>query len=762
MGCFSQPTSPLEFWQDGCASTRWSPGALDCTRTSGERARLWIEAGKDPVRATVEGEPLAGTRSGVWWSAELPETGEVRIRVDRGQRVHAATVRMKGGGSGEAQQAFRDGAGEVFAAVRAGDAPVALSRLEGLGNPTRDRAIHVQRTHLQGVVHKDLARLSEAIDDFRAARAGALSLGDAVLAATAIGDLGATLQVAGRHGLAITHLQTALEEADSPCGRTVASTNLGWGLSKAAVVGRRFDEDPADFHRAALKTGCADGELLSVSALNLALAGVPDEEAQAAIALAETQLRGRDALYLAEARAYHAEDVMGALDEVLDAALVSEDGEVALRVARARVRLAQEARDVALAKRLWTQLHEATVGVASRIPAHLGRDHFLAEHGRVAWSQLDFLVEAGELLEAASVMREVRGWHVRTLHDAAMLAAADPERSQAVDAWRESRRELLRVEARLAHSADIAEERRAAADRAHARMTAVLGPSAAERVPHDPAAGELWLMSHSHEGRTRWLARRGGQVVQWMTDSSSPSLDPLVPLLDGTTAVVLLVDGSQHRANLHLLPVAGRTLVEVAPVRWSVDVRPPSPALDGPGAIVADPRGDLPYARAEATRVADLLPGATEILGLDATRERVLAGFATHELLHVASHAEVGEVPWDAALLMALGQTIDVTDLLVSGDVPSRVVLSGCSTTSAARGVVPTLGLAEAFVLRGSSGVVGTVSEVADPLAAEFSVRLYEGGFASLPPEVAFAAVVRRYREEGRDAEIAAFRLITP
>jgi CHAT domain-containing protein len=79
----------------------------------------------------------------------------------------------------------------------------------------------------------------------------------------------------------------------------------------------------------------------------------------------------------------------------------------------------------------------------------------------------------------------------------------------------------------------------------------------------------------------------------------------------------------------------------------------------------------------------------------------------------------------DSALLLADGGRFELGDVLALPRVPDTVVLLGCRTGQAKALPVAGLGLAQAFLLKGSSRVIASTRPLDDALAAGLSSRLY-------------------------------------
>jgi hypothetical protein len=282
---------------------------------------------------------------------------------------------------------------------------------------------------------------------------------------------------------------------------------------------------------------------------------------------------------------------------------------------------------------------------------------------------------------------------------------------------------------------------------------------------------DLWALEDA-EQRTRLRrigdlrrTRRAELEAAWgevATPLTTPTADRPIwtRLPDGTwtettPAGVRVVDADTPPAGLVLAP-GGHALDIASATRWSMDVgpwEPPSPAASA--VVVADTRGDLPWARAEARDVASRLRAAgiavTVLSGDAARRGPVLDALRRVDLAHFATHAEPDPVTGAAMILLADGDVLDSTDVL-AGHAPARVVLAACGSDAASAG---DLSLGAAWVVSGAAAVVATTRVLPDEAAAAFVGRLYDAGFHDGDTLGAFARAVR-------DEAPGVYRLLTP
>ena len=147
----------------------------------------------------------------------------------------------------------------------------------------------------------------------------------------------------------------------------------------------------------------------------------------------------------------------------------------------------------------------------------------------------------------------------------------------------------------------------------------------------------------------------------------------------------------------------------------------------GQSLVVADPRGDLPQARAEGERLAARLPQSTLLAGPQASRSGTLAVLSSAGHLHIAGHGRVEPwEPYEAHLALSDGGRLTLMDLY-EGRLTGHptVVLSACEVGNTTPGG-GAQGLTEGFLAAGASGVIAPLWPVEDGLAAALSERLYD------------------------------------
>lgn len=229
---------------------------------------------------------------------------------------------------------------------------------------------------------------------------------------------------------------------------------------------------------------------------------------------------------------------------------------------------------------------------------------------------------------------------------------------------------------------------------------------------------------------------------------------PVQTRLGGVDEIVIVPDRQLHAIPFAALrdEVRQRYLVEDYVIRFAPSSE--SSASSGndalePAVVIADPLAPgarrLRAGRDEAQRIASL-HGATLLAGADATRERFAELARESSLIHYTGHANSSTSDsWGALLLTP---TASDSGIVGSSDVTRLslprhplVVLAACGTF---RGdplhVAGMSSLSRAFLLAGARGVIGTLWEIDDDVAAAFFLRLHEHLHAGASPAGALRA----------------------
>ncbi|WP_248960011.1 CHAT domain-containing protein [Sphaerisporangium perillae] len=248
-----------------------------------------------------------------------------------------------------------------------------------------------------------------------------------------------------------------------------------------------------------------------------------------------------------------------------------------------------------------------------------------------------------------------------------------------------------------------------------------------------------------------------------LLNTAAARLDALLlrPLTEvGDRPLVVVPTGPLHSLPWSLLPSCAGMPVTVAPsatlwhLAWTRRSRVDGTDsfAGGPVTAVAGPR--LQAAGPEAKAVGAIHDG-TVLSGADASVEAVLASLSNAGLAHLAAHGHLSaENPLFSGIVLANGPLM-VYDVERLPKVPHTLVLAACDS---GRSVVHTgdelMGLAVAFLARGTSQLIASVLPIPDATTTPVMVAFHEGLAAGLPPAAALADAQRTLG--GNAPEIAA------
>lgn len=430
------------------------------------------------------------------------------------------------------------------------------------------------------------------------------------------------------------------------------------------------------------------------------------------------------------------------------------------------------------------------------IPATEGRDTFLAQRQESARGLVTTLTKLGRTADALASVRRARTRALASWARAERVSElSGPDRTRWEQALENLTRERSALESETARDWQLSAEALARAQRSRrARLgrllvaldqaLAVVGGSSETRrepaEPRSPAPGEV-LLAYFDAG-DRWLgfAARGEEVISKDLGPIDPTaapdelsralLAPFRPIWEGARVVTFLPYGALRNVDLHALPVEGKPLVQSVPVAYLMDL-PGARAgaaqeAVGPALVVADARGDLPAAQAEAEVVARRVRPSLEarlLGGAQATRTAVLAALPDASLFHYAGHGEfTGDGGWDSALPLANGERLGVSEILTMPRVPPLVVLSGCETGRAGQDTpLEGMGLAHAFLVAGSQRVVAAIRPVRDQAARRLVEAFYREAGGGADAVTALQAAQNELQAAAPDSDWAAFRVFT-
>jgi tetratricopeptide (TPR) repeat protein len=217
-------------------------------------------------------------------------------------------------------------------------------------------------------------------------------------------------------------------------------------------------------------------------------------------------------------------------------------------------------------------------------------------------------------------------------------------------------------------------------------------------------------------------------------------LRPLASILLQDRPLVVVPSGILQSLPWAILPSCVGRPVAVSPsaTLWRQAAERPVPSTHRT-VVVAGP--GLPGATEEAEAVAALYPGATVLVGDEATTPRLRAALESTSMLHLAAHGRLrSDNPLFSSLVLADGP-LTVYELEQVSSRPHHVVLAGCDTGRLQ--VVAgeeTLGLGAAVLGGGTATLVAPVIPIPDLATVPLMRSYHEGLVAGLPPAAALAA----------------------
>lgn len=218
-------------------------------------------------------------------------------------------------------------------------------------------------------------------------------------------------------------------------------------------------------------------------------------------------------------------------------------------------------------------------------------------------------------------------------------------------------------------------------------------------------------------------------------------LAPFAEVLDSAERIVFVPHGALHALPLHALFDGQRYTLDRAPVSYVPSasillhlLRREDRSRSGSGVLVVGvPDEAAPQMSREAERLAASLPGATLLLGGEATVARVCANVESARIVHLACHGRfLRRHPWASGLKLAdRWLTLhEVNQLRLSADL---VTLSGCET---GRGQVERgddlSGLVSSFLTAGARSLMVSQWQVNDDCAVEFMSGIYRACYNSI------------------------------
>jgi tetratricopeptide (TPR) repeat protein len=425
-----------------------------------------------------------------------------------------------------------------------------------------------------------------------------------------------------------------------------------------------------------------------------------------------------------------------------------------------------------------------------------GRDHFIRDLQRGVRSGIALQLQLGRVEDAFCTLRLARARvHRGLLAEMTMNPDFYARRRDELDGAVRGCRAVVTTDAREACLTDLERQRRAL--RMALDTNAAKDPLATPECEEldAPQDGELFLaymdLGNGWVGiaanSTGTTAHTLGMIDPHVSASSLAQtlLGPFDLEISRAKNVRILATETLHSVDFHMLPWHAEALVAHATVAYGLDL-PRAVSSVSPGrraaVVAADPTGSLSvYQEAQIVRSSlDAAGLAVELLlGGDAVRHEVmplLGGRLAH--FYLGGHAgsfrpgatgsawQEPEDMWDIVLRLEQNTVIAVEDLLasvISGDAPDVAVLMACKTAITDHGTLSGgIGMAQAFLLRGSSAVIGTRAAIKDSVAHALALALYEEWDPSTPfaaAERLASAQARLLREGASAEEIGKFRV---
>ncbi len=593
-------------------------------------------------------------------------------------------------------------------------------------------------------------------------------------------------RIAARHAV-----QYASHEATSCIDRLRILDNVAWTSIRLAQAELPYDE-PHDIlarmlEAAAPGAECPSPEFYDEARINLALAWLVEDEPELAHEVALDLLAAHEpsSTPWVEELAAMAALGTGRWADVpeLQPAQVRDPWLEWLGAVRYAETLERSGFDDA-AIEAWIALEQRLDRAVRQVGVDAEQERFLAGRAVSAQRLVDLLLRGRHDDAAMCRARLAIARAVQSSDRSARTAALSKEQQAGWNAEIERYQALRGANEQAAHGewvlpADELERvRRRRADQleaADARIDALLGispvasdctrlaePSAARPLLVAFEATDDVVVFVADEARVRTLrVPLEASLATWAALLAEP-----LSALEEAERVTVLAGGRAATIPFHALVHDGRTLLADTPIAYGLDLLSRPSAIDDdeqPAAlVVADPRGDLEAADAEATLVeARLREHAWQVVahrGASATREAVLAGLAESSLFHYAGHGSRGTSAWDAALRLADDTELRTGDVLTAPKVPANVVLAGCHTGRRdAATIAGGMNLGRAFVLAGADAALVADAEVGDAATRELSEALYVDATLDLP------AALRRAQTRLREAGVAdwsAFRVL--
>lgn len=443
------------------------------------------------------------------------------------------------------------------------------------------------------------------------------------------------------------------------------------------------------------------------------------------------------------------------------------------------------------------------------VPLFAGRQRFVLPHEQATRDYLELLLRApADPDEALRVLGQARrratsGWRLREL--------LDHLDGSAQTSWTQRLAALHR--ARIEHWERLASEPGAPADVLDAALDAQATTEQALRTAYDETSAVLQHVLeaarvHNEPKRPRgnpylatftcqplladwacFLALPGQTRVARMNRLDGASLAQIWNqwhnILDSTTGIRIISYGPMREFDFRLLSYQDRTLGDYFTIEYSFDMNPPpSPISERTmvTALILDPTGDLllPTALAPIRQKLSQQGWQTELLSYHTnssiwnhnaqsipSSDRVYKLMHDSDLFLFEGHAITrGVGGWDSHLVLAEQTHLSPIDILAMPKVPRWVVLLGCSTANSDTAApVDDIGLAQAFLSRGSEAVIATVRPVSNTTATAVREALLNQPLlqaAHVDLVTALHSALRSLALQHPEQDWSAFRAYTP
>lgn len=450
-----------------------------------------------------------------------------------------------------------------------------------------------------------------------------------------------------------------------------------------------------------------------------------------------------------------------------------------------RGEVARRQGDLAGAERIWGAARSLFGDVRARVPLGLGDSAPATLFARIYGDSIQMRLNAGDSQGALLLARELRSGLLRQLTaNASLSGLSDAQRGElhaSLEQIRVLQKELDRIsaeEALAARSSLASLAARRGEVQAQiiqlledmSRVDAAMAggdyapPSPGElRVLMLPAGGAWVAFAFSDDGGVEVVDLPAELAELGPEEMSRALLTPLAGRIRAAESVVFMPMGPLREINLHALPFEGTPLFLAKPVSYALDLPALTPLAGGRTLLVADPSSNLKLSSEEGRAVQALLgvPDEDLLLQGEATRENLLRALAGVGTLMYSGHAgyQTDEV-WFSRIPLAEDSSLTLTDVLALSEPPRVVVLSACKGAMSQTGAAESIGIAQAFLIAGSSEVVASTMTISDELGRDFGVAYARALAGGLEGAQAWHAAAVEAALRHPPEEVANFRRI--